>query len=306
MRIGLVDLDTSHPGAWLPIIREMGHMVVGVWDGGSVHPKGYADQFARSNKIDRVYESLDEMAASVDCAILHGCNWDLRVDRARPFISSHKAVLFDKPIAGNPIHLKMLLNWADAGSIVTGGSSLRFCNEVSKWKLRPLAERGEPHTVFCGCGVDEFNYGIHAYSMMAGLMGPGIVSVRHLGEHGQRRILVKWKDGREAYVVVGEAQKYLPFYATVLTDRGVSHIEADNNHLYRALLTTTLPYLSGNTKPPVSFNELIEPELAAIAAERSRKDGGQEVLIHSLFDTDPGYDGYAFAKAYRLQKYPSR
>ena len=39
MKIGIVDLDTSHPQAWIPIEREMGHEVIGVWDGGSVHPK---------------------------------------------------------------------------------------------------------------------------------------------------------------------------------------------------------------------------------------------------------------------------
>ena len=41
MRIGVVDLDTSHPQNWIPIERELGHEVVGVWDGGSVHPAEY-------------------------------------------------------------------------------------------------------------------------------------------------------------------------------------------------------------------------------------------------------------------------
>ena len=31
MKIGLVDLDTSHPAAWVPILRELGHDVVGIY-----------------------------------------------------------------------------------------------------------------------------------------------------------------------------------------------------------------------------------------------------------------------------------
>jgi len=39
---------------------------------------------------------------------------------------------------------------------ITGGSSLRFCYETQAWLGKPVEERGTPHTVFCGCGVDEF------------------------------------------------------------------------------------------------------------------------------------------------------
>ena len=38
MRIGIVDVDTSHPQNWIPIERELGHEVVGLWDAGAVHP----------------------------------------------------------------------------------------------------------------------------------------------------------------------------------------------------------------------------------------------------------------------------
>ena len=38
MKIGIVDVDTSHPDKWIPIERELGHEVVGIWDGGAVHP----------------------------------------------------------------------------------------------------------------------------------------------------------------------------------------------------------------------------------------------------------------------------
>jgi hypothetical protein len=305
MKIGLVDLDTSHPAAWIPIERELGHEVVGVWDGGSVHPRGYAEKFAAEQKIPKVYATLEEMARDVDCAMLHGCDWDTHVAKARPFVEHGRSVLVDKPIAGNARDLKLLADEARRGARITGGSSLRFCYEVRDWLAKPIEQRGTPQTVFCGCGVDEFNYGIHAYSMLCGIMGPGIRSVRHLGRAVQRRIEVKWEDGRAATLMVGEAKAYLPFYATVLTERGVTHLQADNGKLYRALLESVLPYLARKTDaPPVPFDALIEAERCAIAARRSWLSGDREFRLSDLGDSRDGYDGAAFAAEYRKSKYP--
>src|ERR1041385_4449272 len=101
MKIGVVDLDTSHPQNWIPIERELGHEVVGVWDGGAVHPSEYVDKFCADKEIPRRYDTLEAMAGDVDLAIVHACNWDTHVEKARPFVEAGKAVLIDKPLAGN-------------------------------------------------------------------------------------------------------------------------------------------------------------------------------------------------------------
>jgi hypothetical protein len=304
MKIGIVDLDTSHPQNWIPLERELGHEVAGVWDGGSVHPPAYVEKFAAEHGIPRVYESLEAMAGEVDCAVIHGCDWDTHVEKARPFVEAGKSVLIDKPMAGNPRHLRQLRQWTRDGARITGGSSLRFCVETAEWLAKPAAERGTPHTVFCGCAVDEFNYGIHAYSMLAGIMGPGITSVRHLGAAPQHRIQVNWSDGRVGFLVVGKAGGWIPFYATVVAEKGAAQYTADSGKLYRALLEATLPYLAGKTEAPAPFDELLEPELAAIAARRSWLNGDQEVRLEDL-PADEGYDGAAFAVEYRQARYPN-
>ena len=217
MKIGIVDLDTSHPENWIPIERDLGHEVIGVWDGGAVHPKGYAEKFAEKLKIPKVYASLDEMVREVDCAIIHGCDWDTHIPKARLFVEAGKSVLIDKPLAGNVRDLKQLVEWARKGARITGGSSVRFCCETRDWLAKPTKDRGTPDTVLCGCGVDEFNYGIHAYSMLAGIMGAGARTVRHLGKGVQRRIEVRWGDGRVGLLVVGKAAQWLPFHAVIIT-----------------------------------------------------------------------------------------
>ena len=305
MRIGIVDLDTSHPQNWIPIEREIGHEVIGLWDGQAVHPKEYAGQFAAEHDIPHVFESLEQMADQVDCAIIHGCDWDTHVDKARPFVEADKAVLIDKPVAGNQRDLNQFIEWASQGARITGGSSLRFCHEAAEWLAGPVDERGIPDTVFCGCGVDEFNYGIHAYSLIFSIMGPGARSVQHLGQGAQRRVRINWPDGRVGILVIGKSDQWLPFYASIATACSTHQFVVDNSLIYRSLLEVALPYLAGQTdQPPFTMAELVEPELCALAARQSWLDADHEVLLDELDGAAPGYDGKAFAEEYRLSRYP--
>ncbi len=306
MKIGIVDLHTSHPQNWIPIERELGHEIVGLYDGGSVHPSGYAERFAAEHAVPRVYDSLTDLARDVDCAIIHGCDWDTHVEKARPFVEAGRSVLLDKPMAGKPADVATILGWARAGARITGGSSLRFCSETRAWLSQPEAERGIPHTVICGCAVDEFNYGTHAYAQLAGLMAGKAVAVRHLAGTPQRRVQVAWSDGRTGIVVVGKVAGWIPFYATIVTERGVTQFVADAGSLYRGLLECCLPYLSGETDvPPVDMDELLEPERWAIAARTSWLDGDRWVELAEL-DSCDGYDGAAFAREYRAMRYPEQ
>ena len=302
MKLGMVDLDTSHPGSWLPILRDMGHDVVCVHDGGTVYPEGYAAEFAAEHGITTVCETLEEMVGRVDAAIIHSCNWDLHVERARSFVEADVPVLLDKPIVGNVTDAQTLIEWAEAGKVVTGGSSLRYCYESRDFLSKPEEERGTIHAAFAGCGVDEFNYGIHAYSHLFGIVGSGCASVRWLGTHVQDQFELVWKDGRRGILTVGETA-WLPGYATVVTSKTVVQFQVDNTRIYRALLEHELPILAGAAEP-VPMRELLEPELAAIAGLVSKKAGGTPVAPSELAPGSAAYDGGAFATRYRRKRLP--
>ncbi len=304
MKIGIVDLDTSHPQHWIPILRSLGHEVVGVWDGGDVHPQGYAEEFARTHAVPQVFDRMEAAVDAVDGVILHGCDWDLHVSKARPFVEAGKAVLVDKPMAGRPRDLEQLLAWGDSGARVYGGSSLRFCLEARQWLALPVEERGTPHTVFAGCGVDEFNYGIHGYALLSAFMGAGIQSVRHVDGRGQRRVEVEWRDGCIGILAVGAAAQWLPFHASVVTEKAVFQCQPDSAQLYRALLEAVIPYLSGECEtPPLPLRTLLEPEWCALAARKSWMENNRRVTIAELAGNTDGYDGAAFAQSYRKSRY---
>jgi hypothetical protein len=305
MKIGVVDLDTSHPQNWIPIIRDLGHEVVGLVDHGGVHPAGYADSFAQEHGVPRVFASTDEMVAEVDAAIVHSCNWDVHLERARPFLEGGKAVFIDKPMAGNKKDLMALLAYENNGARLTGGSSFLYCKEPEDYLSQPIEERGTPHTVFAGCAVDEFNYGSHAYSLLYSILGPGLQSVRHLGQGVQRQLHLKWKDGRTGFLSIGNQEAWLPGYATIVTEKAVTQFITDTSLLYRNLLKKVLPYFAGETEePPMKLTDIAEVELAALAARQSWLNGDIEVNLEEVSEDAEGYDGTEFETGYRIARYP--
>jgi hypothetical protein len=105
-------------------------------------------------------------------------------------------------------------------------------------------------------------------------------------------------------LAVGAQPAWIPFYATIVSERVCRQIQVDSGRLYRALLERALPYLSGQTdRPPVPMRELIEPELAAIAALKSWSSGDGLALLEELEKDSPSYDGAAFAREYRKARY---
>ncbi|MCK5844253.1 MAG: Gfo/Idh/MocA family oxidoreductase [Victivallales bacterium] len=304
-KLGLVGLCTSHPESWVPIIHDMTNEgivdveVVAAWDSGETRPASFAKEFCAEHEIPNVVDNLEDMIAMVDGVIVHTTNWDKHIEQARPFVDAGKSVLLDKPIVGNMNDANTFLSWMKQGKRVTGGSSLRFCAEVADFLATPVEERGEVHTAYAAIGVDDMNYGIHAYSIISGLLGPGVSSARYLGSSKQKQLMLEWNDGRVALMSVGK-NEWLPFNITAVTDKNVFQITVDNTKIYRSLLEKELPYLSGATDElPLSIDEILEPELAAIAARESWMNNGRKVFLSDLRLDDPGYDGAMFAAEYR-------
>ncbi len=299
MKVGLVDLDTSHPASWIPILRAHHLEIVAVFDRDSIHPPDYAAKFAEDFGIPTVCRNLEEMVPLVEGAILHGCNWDQHLASATPFLEAGKAVLIDKPFAGSVGDLNALIEWEEKhGARITGGSALRFAGECAEFLARPIEKRGVIHTLFGGCALDRFHYGIHAYAMVCGLMGTGLQAVRYLRGGPQDRIELQWEGGRSAFLAVGAIDNQLPFYTTVVTNKLVAHLSVDFSKLYEALLGEILPYFTGQTNSHLPLRSLVEPELAALAALKSQHLGGVLVPLSTLSADDLSFDGGEFAREY--------
>lgn len=311
-KLGLVGLCTSHPQNWVPIIRKLTEEqlvdteIVSAWDSGETRSVGFAREFCTQHEIPKPVDRLDQMLDLVDGVIIHTANWDRHIEQAKPFIDANKAVFLDKPMVGNLSDANQLLDWAKQNKRIVGGSSLRFADEIREFRKNLSAEGGKILYALAGCGTDEFNYGIHAYSMLSGVMGPGIRSIQYLGYSGQNLLKVTWADGKIGFLGTGKVEDVggLDFHLTVATvKKGVFQVIVDWRKIYRPLLEAFLPYFTGRVEnPPLTMADLLEPELAALAARTSRLHGHAEVLLTDLRQDDPGYDGSLFAREYRRSR----
>lgn len=311
-RLGIIGLCTSHPGNWIPVIRELDSEgfcpveITALWDSGETRQNYYAESFAESMNFPHgtAVNGLAEVLERTDGVIIHTANWDRHREQAEFFLDAGKSVFLDKPIAGNPRDVFRLRDRLRNGARLTGGSSLRYCPESMELLALPETERGRIHTVCASIGSDEFNYGIHGYSMICGILGGGALSARFLSGTEKRQIFMRWSSGAAAFLTLAEPAG-LPFNATMTTDQKLFQITVDNRRIYRSLLQKTLPYLTGMSDvPPTSPDSLFEPELLALAARKSRKNDGAEIFLKDLSPDDPGYDGCKFAADYRRSRFP--
>lgn len=304
-KLGLVGLCTSHPDSWIPVIREMNKEgvfdveITAAWDSGETRPAGYAKEYCAKMNIPHAVEKMTDMLPLVDGVMVLTTNWERHMEQAEPFVKAGKAVFIDKPIAGNLKDANQFLDWAKQGYRITGGSAQRFFKPSEDFLAIPEAERGKVYTAYAAMGVDEFNYGIHAYAALCSVLGSGIVSAQYIGHSNQKHIILEWKDGRTGLVTVGK-NAWLPCMLTVITDKQIKQL-SPGELSHRTIMRKILPYLSGKTDtPPVATaEELIEPELAAMAARISWLNHGQKVYLTDLRLDDPGYDGMQFAREYR-------
>lgn len=296
LRIGFVDLDTSHPEAFLPLVREMGHDVVAVCDAGTVRPAGAAGRFAQRHAIRAVVAEPAAMVGLVDAAFVLGCDWERRLERARPLVEAGVPVLLDKPIAGSIRDLRQVVAWKEAGHRVAGGSALRWFGEAREWARRYGAG---PAFALAGTSGHPLDFGAHAYALLQALFGPEVESVRDLGGAPGVRTEVSWSDGRQAVVSIWPRRGQHPYYATVAADDGVVHLTATASPLYRDLLEATLPYLAGEAADPTPGASLVLPERCALAALASRSTGGGTLSLTSPELAQARYPSAAFVEAYR-------
>ena len=298
IRIGLVDLDTSHPKSFTKILNAMpGVKVNALWDGRDVWPEGYDERFAKENDIPNVCKRLEDMIEHVDAAMIHGVNWDKHVDRAYPFIEAGKPVLIDKPIVGKVRDIYTLLELqVTHGTPVYGGSALRYAQEIGM--IRSQAHRvGEVLSAIATGPGDFFSYGIHTTELAQGMVGTGANYVEYVAENKSSFVAVTYHNG---FVLILQLQQ--PFHEwsmCLYSTTGMHTMRVDPTRIYEPFLQNFIDIVN---KKDVSFS--LEAPLEAakilIAAKLSRQHGGKIYL--SEVPAEEGFDGAAFAAEYAAAK----
>jgi len=298
IRIGLVDLDTSHPHAFTKILRTMpGVRVSALWDGHDVWPAGYDTQFAREHDIPVVCSRLEEMPGHVDAAMIHGTNWERHVEKALVFMKANKPVLIDKPVVGSVRDCDKLLDLqAKYGTLVYGGSSLRYAGEVTALR-EAIGPRERLVSIVASGPGDFFSYGIHTTEMLQGCAGVGIRSVKVVTENKVPVLAVTYHDGLVALLHL--QMEFHEWSLSAYTDHGVRTTTVNVDNLYGPFLNNFIALLNGS-KVDYTLVGPVEAVRVHIAARISREKG-REVALDEL-PADAGFDGQAFAEEYAATK----
>lgn len=300
--IGIVDIETSHPGAWIPILRQLGFVVKGIFDNGMRYSKHELQQFAKHHGV-HIYSELDALATEVDMGFILSVNWDVHHERAKIFWTHGKPVFIDKPMVGSVHSARLLLNRAQAGQIITGGSSLRFSSELQRFRRKLEIEEKTILSVYTCCSGNPFYQGVHLVSLLQGLLGKGIRQVRFLGSENWKMELEWIQKIRATVEVIPDSVGQVPFSVAVTTSKGMEHLSlTDAKGLYYDFLQEVLPVLSHRLQP-VDLAELLEVELAFIAGLQSQRqcEGGW-VTMEQLSTESPSFAGASFTDQYLVLK----
>ncbi len=298
IRIGLVDLDTSHPHAFTQILKTLPDVEVhALWDGHDVWPEGYDRSFARDHGIPVICDRLEDMPACVDAAMIHGTNWDTHVRKAEVFLREGKPVLIDKPVVGSAKDCDRLVNLQEKyGVAVFGGSSLRYAREVTALREAVGPRSTVSLAVASGPG-DFFSYGVHTTEMLQGFLGPGIRSVKPVADGTSPLLAATFEDGLVALVHL-----QLPLHEWTLvaqTDTGLLTATVGVDGLYEPFLRKFVALLKGEPGEE-SLAAPVEAVRFHIAA-RICLERGTEVPLKDL-PPDAGFDGRQFTAEYAAAK----
>ena len=86
LRIGLLDLDTSHARSFAQLLGSRdGVRVTGVYDGAQVRTSEQIDCFCEQFGCQR-YESPTALAEAVDAAMVLSADWEVHLDRLEPLM----------------------------------------------------------------------------------------------------------------------------------------------------------------------------------------------------------------------------
>jgi hypothetical protein len=296
MKIGIVDLCTSHPENFVPILRDLGFEVRCVWDSGDTRPPGFADEFAKKFNIPKVCKALEEMVGEVDAVTVHGANWDTHIDRALPFIEAGKYVCIDKPIVGKVADVNRLIEIGikHPGKIF-GGSACQFAEEIVKM-ASDLAGAGKIISALAiGCN-DLFSYGIHNVEVAQAVLGYDVQFVECLDDTRLGNYRVHFARGFDLHLHMHNP-RHGWFVLVNTMEKGILSTGIDVGKLYRAFLGRFVDFIDGKV-PGWSLADRLQPILVAIAMNRARTMIGRRVYLEDLHQ-DEGFDGYWFSDAYR-------
>ena len=310
-RIGTVNIDTSHAPSFAEILLQ-GDVAryTAIYNDG-FRTDEEVNAFMEKFGVTERYTDLAEMAKHIDIAFIQSCNWDRHIELSMPFIEAGVPVFIDKPLVGNLKDCRTLEKLAEEGKVILGTSAMRYTYERDSFFAVPDEQRGDILHVSTMVGVDEFNYAIHSIESILGfLKGDSAVSCRYIGggmvgDVPSDSYYVRFASGATACYHIC-LKGWQPSTALVMTNKTSFAYKLDVNKLYEAMLKHVCAWLEGKPNDLVSVTDMTMAVKIMLAGKKSKENGGAEVALADLCESDVGFDGYAFETFYAESQRPKK
>ena len=245
--------------------RLEGAQVVCIWDPVKVAAERLADVCG----IPKVCDSADECAEGVDAVLIvddgSGEQWKYALAPLRKGVPTY----CDKPLAMTAKQAKEVADVArQAGTPFMSASSLRFVPDVLTL-AKEVPSLGDIHLATTICGNELVYYGIHALEMAYAVLGRGAVSCLNVGQPGRNIVRVRFENGRDLLLMVGEKEWMRAGYQINLYGtKGWRTLTPNLTDLYWYLLDKFLE-LVRTKKESVPIEEEVEVIAVLEAGKRS-------------------------------------
>lgn len=301
-KIGLVDIDVSHPKAFSAKIDELSLPMnyTGVVNYG-FREADEVEAFAKSRGAT-AYKTIEEMVPHVDVGFVQSCNWDKHLGYAMPFIEAGKPVFIDKPMVGSVADVRRVRELAKNGATILGSSAMRYAPEIDAYLATLAAKGGKVLHIFVSCGIDEFNYGIHIGEIISRIAGAPVATCRYCGKSEEidgsytETFYATFENGIGATYAIC-TPTFQTFEVSIISTKGSESFRLAPLDSYGAMLSGIANALEGKESPIVDVDTITDAILMMLAGKLSRDKGGEVVGVADLPD-DLGFDGAAFEKAY--------
>ncbi len=255
-----------------------GAQVVCVWD--PVKPA--AERLADACGIAKVCDAPEECAEGVDAVLIvddgSGEQWKYALAPLRKGVPT----FCDKPLAMTAKQAKEVADLSrKTGTPLMSASSLRFVPDILAL-AKEAPSLGEIHLATTICGNELVYYGIHALEMAYAVLGGGAVSCLNVGQPGRNIVRVRFQNGRDLVLMVGEKEWMRAGYQINLYGaKGWRSLTPKLDDLYWYLIDKFLE-LVRTGKESVPIEEEVEVIAVLEAGKRSLEDKREVTLAEVL------------------------
>lgn len=247
--------------------------IVKVWD----EKRADAETSAAMFGIDEVCDDPADCGRGVDGILLADDCTCRHYRFAEPLWDAGLPMFIDKPLAGTIAEAEAVVAKAEKHGVpIFSASGLQYTREIEEARGE-IENLGKVLVAVAASPNELIFYGIHGLSMLWSVFGPGIESVRNIGEAGVDIVKYRWRDGSVGVQLGLEAGRP-GWRVTIFGETGKLDVAvADADYFYWNVQTHFVEMVRTGTQP-LANETMLEIIRALNLAKQSKADHAGAVV----------------------------